>query len=569
AMDTLSFATLPTDILLLVLRHLRVADVLALRQTCKALDGLTRSRSVWHDALHTHILAPGLPLPGLRSRPLSALSAAELEQLTLRALALRHNWTSASPRTTRSAELDPPGLPAGARARNLAVHYLPGRESRYVLTITFYDEPAAPRKYVVHCWDIGEDTGQPRVVATLRCMNLTGATVNADPEHPGILAITRRGPSDAVTTCIFSIDFCARDAQTAFVLLQEFPSLRFPLALEGSVFAASAPDNVVRVFDIEAGCVRAVLRVPREHDDPTLRNEEQRCLGAVLLPRHILTFCRQWIHLYALPPVPEPSPAVSDAAQHAPAAVCDPLASHKWQWRIDSLVVAPRLRPPAEEGRRDTFPPIDVLVRFDTWFPWPVNILHHYVLSPNPACALLPPSSSPSSSAFPASSPPVPPGPSTDPGAGAAPYLHAGGGPAMAHSIPSPIRLFTPSDMVLGRRGTALWLDAQAYGGGPAQAGDHGQRIAGRVLALRTETGSPPPETSGEGAQGEGEGADRVSPGWYGEGGAQTMVFHMQEEDDGWNKLALDEDEGRIAVGTVYGTVHLFEYAPEVCVRGA
>ena len=53
-----------------------------------------------------------------------------------------------------------------------------------------------------------------------------------------------------------------------------------------------------------------------------------------------------------------------------------------------------------------------------------------------------------------------------------------------------------------------------------------------------------------------------MSPGWFGEEG--PMVFHMQEEDDGWNRLALDEEEGRIAVGTVYGRVHLFEYAPQV-----
>ena len=149
------------------------------------------------------------------------------------------------------------------------------------------------------------------------------------------------------------------------------------------------------------------------------------------------------------------------------------------------------------------------------------------------------------------------------------PYLHVGGAPAMAHSIPSPIRLFTPSDMVLGRRGTALWLDAQAYEGGHAQAGDHGQRIAGRMLAAPSSSfssaGGPGGSGGGDAAEGGGEGGDRVSPGWFGEerAGGGAMVFHMQKEDDGWNRLALDEEEGRIAVGTVYGRVHLFEYAPQ------
>lgn len=273
-------------------------------------------------------------------------------------------------------------------------------------------------------------------------------------------------------------------------------------------------------------------------------------MSVVLFRRHALTFCKQWIHLYGLP-ASMPTALVDPP----PPEECDPIASHKWQWRIDSLVVTPRLLLPASAAAHACttscadhdaarcsaeagFPPIDVLIRFDTWFPWPVNILHHYVLAPNPACT-------------------------------GTPYLHVGGAPAMAHSIPSPIRLFTPSDMVLGRRGTALWLDAQAYEGGPAQAGDHGQRIAGRMLAAPSSSfssaGGPGGSGGGDAAEGGGEGGDRVSPGWFGEerAGGGAMVFHMQKEDDGWNRLALDEEEGRIAVGTVYGRVHLFEYAPQ------
>ncbi|TFY50825.1 hypothetical protein EVJ58_g10872 [Rhodofomes roseus] len=353
---------------------IRTADVQGPRRPHALPERLARRPA------HPHP-RPRTAAPRLARASLDTLSAIELEELTFRALALRRNWTSSHPRSTRSAELVPPNIPPGARPRNLAVHYLPGREGRYLLTITLYDQPAAPRKYVVHCWDIGEEAGEPKVVAALRCTDLTGATVNTDPSHPGILAITRRGPSDDVTTSIFSVDFRARNVGAAFIPLQEFASFRFPLALEGSVFAASGPDNIVRVFDVEAGYVRAALRVPREYDDPTLRNE--------------------------------------------------------------------------------------------------------------------------------------------------------------------------------------------AYESGPAQAGDHGQRIAGKVLASAgAELDRDKPSSTGEvdvagqGGEEVGAGADSVSPGWYSEERVQTMVFHMQEEDDGWNKLAMDEDEGRIAVGTVSGQVHLFDYAP-------
>lgn len=300
-------------------------------------------------------------------------------------------------------------------------------------------------------------------------------------------------------------------------------------------------------------------------------------MGVVLFRRHVLTFCKQWIHLYALPAPPDSTAMV--LADPPPPVECDPLASHKWQWRIDSLVVAPRMLPAASAQMCTTgcedhvvgtgveveaFPPVDVLIRFDTWFPWPVNILHHYVLAPNPAFSPSPfPSSASLSDETSSASPDSDPASSSP--SRSTPYLHAGGAPAMAHSIPSPIRLFTPSDMVLGRRGTALWLDAQAYESGPAQAGDHGQRIAGRILAAPPFPLPPSAREGGrnrEGGSGEGQGGDRVSPGWFGEGEG-PMVFHMQEEDDGWNRLALDEEEGRIAVGTVYGRVHLFEYAPQ------
>ena len=180
-------------------------------------------------------------------------------------------------------------------------------------------------------------------------------------------------------------------------------------------------------------------------------------------------------------------------------------------------------------SRTSTPPAIDLLIRFDTWYPWPVNILHHFVLPPNP-------SFSPAAFALDLTSD-APQG---------LPYLTpAAGAPLMAHAISSPLRLFTPSDMVLAPSGTALWLDASTDSATPSQAGDHGQRIAGRVLPAP----APPREGEGEGAR------------WWGEGGG-PMVFHMQEEDDGWNRLALDEEEGRVAVGTVYGRVHLIEYAP-------
>lgn len=136
----------------------------------------------------------------------------------------------------------------------------------------------------------------------------------------------------------------------------------------------------------------------------------------------------------------------------------------------------------------------------------------------------------------------------------------------MAHSLPSPLRLFTPSDMVLGRYGTAVCIDAQTDPNSPSQAGDHGQRIVGMVLSDPLADPAAYVTTQGD---------DRVSPGHLnagvdahgnehgGEHGTRTtpmMQFHLQLRADGWSRLALDEEEGRIAVGSVDGKVTVFEY---------
>jgi len=188
------FVHLPADILLQIFAEVCVRDILALRQTCKFLDAFSRERSVWHSALDVNVLRQGLPLPGLRGRSLECMSAEQLEHVTVNALHLRHNWTSHRPLYKRKVDIFPPGIPFTSRARNLAVHYLPGRESRWLLTITFYDQSSAPREYLIHCWDV--IANPPWCVGTLRCVGMTGATVNSDPSNPGVLALTRRGPSD-------------------------------------------------------------------------------------------------------------------------------------------------------------------------------------------------------------------------------------------------------------------------------------------------------------------------------------------------------------------------------------
>ena len=94
--------------------------------------------------------------------------------------------------------------------------------------------------------------------------------------------------------------------------------------------------------------------------------------------------------------------------------------------------------------------------------------------------------------------------------------------------------MFTPSDLILGPYGTGLWIDAQTDPD-PTQAGDHGQRIAARSLA--GGSGRPLKDV-------------------------ETRVLEVCESENIWGRLAMDEEEGRIASARVDGRVTLLDYGP-------
>lgn len=258
----------------------------------------------------------------------------------------------------------------------------------------------------------------------------------------------------------------------------------------------------------------------------------------------ILTFCQQWINLYALPPINTQS-----SSDNIPVEL-EPIIQHRWSYRIDTLrILAQRphplihqFQPSSPSGSSPT--PICILLRFDSWFPWPVNIIHHFILPPNPHF---------NASAYTR----IRPGGELPRDL---PYLRSSRDvplkPYVADSIPSPIRLFTPSDMTIGPYGTALWLDAQTDPIAPSQTGDRGQRIAGKVLRWV----SPPTEE----ADGPRHAVDlQVQINGDAETAHETkgeMVFHLQEEREEWGRLAMSEDEGRLAVSCVDGRILIYDY---------
>ncbi|KAI0630815.1 hypothetical protein C8Q77DRAFT_1232241 [Trametes polyzona] len=564
---------LPEDVLLDIFQHLSVNDILSLRLTCRGLALATRQRTVWHDCLSRHARKSGLPIPNSDESARCALSSSELEALTLRSIRFWSNWQCPRPLSHRHVAIQPrlKGSPPNNVARNLAVVFFPGYPA-HILTLTLYDHVTQhrERRYNFELWDIS-DLDRVTCIDELPIEALLGYAVNTVRGSVSTMIITRRDPtSHQCLTEAYRLVIPRMDA-SCFHRIHEFPGYRNTLRLHGTRLIATDAEQDVRLIDVTTGRLEYTLKPPVMLNDPTLRFAERQCMDAVVVGDYVLTFCKQYIFLYRLPSTSVPSNAhIAEESLEAPR--LEAIATYKWRWRIDALIAQPRLGSPGASGASTSRPPlIDLLIRFDTWFPWPVNILHHFVLAPNP-------SYDPSAANTPSHPAALPYALSTPEGA-----------PFMVHSIPSPLRIFTPSDVALGVHGTAVWIDAAADGTGPAaaQAGDRGQRVAGKVLTraplplprMRVRPGEgahddavspglvePPVLAMGAGAGTEGDGeaeeTEASAERRLGVSGSEVSVFHVQADMEKWSRIAVDEESGRIAVGQVDGTVSVDWYVP-------
>ncbi|TFK39744.1 hypothetical protein BDQ12DRAFT_681142 [Crucibulum laeve] len=105
----------------------------------------------------------------------------------------------------------------------------------------------------------------------------------------------------------------------------------------------------------------------------------------------------------------------------------------------------------------------------------------------------------------------------------------------MRQTIASPVRLFATSDIALGTFGTAVWIDSHTedhFG-----HSDRGQRLAGKYFPLVTEDDEEPVDTT-----------------------TVAASLYALDENDGWTRVTLDEEEGKIAVGCIDGRILIYDY---------
>lgn len=234
-----SFDTIPLDILFDIFQLLSIQRVLALRQTSKSFDAITRMRSLWAFFLRT-LVQQNIPIPYFDGKAPESLSALELERFTCRALALRINWTNPNPNPKR--EID--SGEAEKRSDVFFMEFLPGRGNRWLVSVTI----EAFRKCIIQCWDL--TVLQPVCIAKLTYKNgaYNCVVINNDPSSPAIMAIQ----SKPEVTELVTIDFEEKDPESAFIPLSAIDGRREIYLLSGSTLVTKDPkhDGKVSIWDI-------------------------------------------------------------------------------------------------------------------------------------------------------------------------------------------------------------------------------------------------------------------------------------------------------------------------------
>ncbi|KAK7437386.1 hypothetical protein VKT23_018631 [Stygiomarasmius scandens] len=283
------------------------------------------------------------------------------------------------------------------------------------------------------------------------------------------------------------------------------------LAFAGSTIAFKNLQNAAMLLDI----TRPLLEVRLGHPQPSLPGNEPESFEAIIQHDYAVFLRTKTLELY---PLSRFRRGEEDLISISPASV------HEFQFRIDSCRMECHLTPHLSYSLStdDDHPPIfpiHILIRYSSFFPWPVNLIHHYTLCPNRAYDLN--------------------------GLGIGPEIVNANNlpyhiqPLLLHTISSPVRLFSISDMAIGRYGTALWIDTHTED--HFSQADRGQRLAAYKLQTLHSTD--------DAQESQDQNTDVVA----------SMVFEFNDRDD-WNRIAVDDKEGWIAVGTTDGRIVVNSY---------
>ncbi|TFL00066.1 hypothetical protein BDV98DRAFT_480386, partial [Pterulicium gracile] len=487
------------DVLLHVFRFLHVPDVVAIRQTCKRLSVLSRVRLLWQTIVQEQIVSRGLPFINTIARPLSKMRQPELEARARRAYRLSLAWSTLSS-TSSTSSLSQSYSPS---SNVFDIRFLPGHDGRRFMTVS------GGIWFHVSIWEInsgeGGDSSESGGGQAARKL------VEWGPKGLVISALVLNDVEGTEATMAVSTN---RDECVSFLLClqsSEISCLRAashqPMLLHGDLLVTSNDFSTTVIWNWKTG---AHVTLQQPADDAGLWHD--RCVQVLLTHQSVLVVRARSIHLFPLPSFLVASPA--------PISGVEPIISHSFGWinsiHVQVSVCGEQSSDDEHEsggGRKGDWPALTILCREEGADFWSAQAhqIQMYVLEPNPA--FVSESTSTDSSTSSTSH--------TESPAANIPYLFP---PLLTARASSKKGYSRCSQVILGQRGTAVWIQPRERSG---------MGLVGMAGGM----------TMGDG---DGMGDDVAQ--------VKGRPLWTNGKND-WTSVDYDEVNGRIALGTSGGRV--------------
>ncbi|KAH9913252.1 uncharacterized protein B0H18DRAFT_941705 [Fomitopsis serialis] len=515
------------DTLIHLFSFLSVRSILAMRQTCRRMQLISRTRVVWRNAYIAQVLSAGHPFP---RRQLASMDTAQLEHAVRRAIRIGAFWSSPEVPLREAGDFH-----ASFGTGVSDVRFLPGHDGRRLATLS------KGIWSVITCWETSFGGAGVRMIAkwSPKSTIITGLVVNSDAESDAVIATSTHGERQRIELLSLAKDTKGSDALQSLGVIDA--AMR-PIALQGDLLAYGDESSQTVITNWRTGEIAHLQGA----DEPVdLNFQYNRCLQVVFAHKSILVVRARSIELFPEPVLRPP---------HEPCPSYRPLARYSFGW-IDGVSVNVQTRRQDVDG---SIKPLSILLRAESDDPWmsDTHMLDLFVLEPNPAYTADPTTDTnedPSTSASSGEDIHHPP----------APYIF----PPVYSGLSSPsVRgILRCTDIVLGPNGTAVWIMPRGARSADLTALDvHQSEVAGagltaqqpEVLAGAMFAGPMLDVEGGDGDGGEDAGAGRGS-------GVRARTVYVRRAASGsagnWTAMDYVEELGVVALASSQGMVTVLE----------
>ncbi|KAF5347273.1 hypothetical protein D9756_009960 [Leucocoprinus leucothites] len=500
---------------------------------------LTQLRIIWTNACLYYILGNGYPFPNV---PLDSFSVQKLERHVCHSAKLARKWLCGDWTPTRTWSTS-----ATANMSVTDIRFVPGSHGTLLFTlsksiwsaITLWQlEPVISRTPDEDC------AFRKRCEWSPRGAIFNGFALNSNPTSKVKLAVSSLNNGNH-TIELLSLKAQENMGEWSLLPVQSIPATFKPIALEGDLLAISDDTRETIILNWNTGAYATLEHVQSDQGI----TQQDKCIQIVFTPQGILVVRAHSIHLFPFP--------ILKAQEDQPLRY-SPTARHSFGW-VDSISIQVDYRHielSSFQCNSNKPPPLSILVRAETDDPWASDTLsiELYTLQPNPNYT----SSDPSETVTDGSVVATTNGkPMTSSPQESIPYIFP---PVRTSKVISRRGSLRCADVILGRLGTALWIqpkdrsaaglywttdDAPLVGPQSVVRSDHKyESLVASVFpgSLFSDDDNEPDV-----------GVDRDHP-----LEPESKVIYWNERHS-WSCMDYDEDVGRIVLGSGFGSITVLD----------